>query len=610
MGAKEEANPRESSEPRIVGRFEMHEEIASGGFASVHLGRTRGAGGFSKLVAIKRLHSQFAQNDDVRTMFLDEARVVARVQHTNVVPTLDFIEEDGELFMVMEYVEGVTLGYVFQKLKKQKRKIPLNITLRIMTGTLEGLHAAHEATDEEGNAMGIIHRDVSPDNILIGIDGHARLLDFGVAKALKRYSTTRDGAVKGKMFYITPEQVAGKELDHRTDIFSASVVLWQCLTGRRLFDGDNLGELALKISQQEIPPPSSINKALSDDIDAVVLKGLERDPDQRWPDAEQMAEALQAATRIATPGAVARWVKSQAKDKLAKRAKLVSQVELTPADASSQSSEGQESFKAAASYVVRMPGAPTTEEGTDVINRDELMRRKAERDATASDPGDGPPSSRRGPVVTEQLPKVQLKPQPPPPPPPSEPEPSAPIMAAPASGAGIEPALIEELSLSQRPKHDDGSKKRRRAMYGVATAAAALVCLLIGVVVLQKSGPPQNERVTTPVAPPQPKAPGPPSATPPAAPEPAADTAPAVAATQEEPASEPESEAEEPESEAEEPETSPPAAPTKDVPATPSPAPPPVAVKPPPKTPPKTPWPKAPPKPKPPPKGDSLFKRE
>ena len=169
---------------RVVGRCEMFAPIASGGFGSVHLGRQIGAGGFSRIVAIKRLHGTLLDDSEVVAMFLDEARVVARIRHPNVLQTLDLVEEEGELFIVMEYLEGVTLNLLLKNVKKQRRRLPAGVTSAIMQGALAGLHAAHEATNERGEPLELIHRDVSPDNIMVGIDGYARLVDFGIARAV------------------------------------------------------------------------------------------------------------------------------------------------------------------------------------------------------------------------------------------------------------------------------------------------------------------------------------------------------------------------------------------------------------------------------------------
>ena len=314
---------------RRAGRCELFVELAHGGMATVYLGRWLGAGGFAKVVAVKAMHSQYARDPNFTKMFLDEARVVARIRHPNVMPTIDFVDEDGELYIVMDYIEGVTLARLLRQTRKRKERPPIGVVMRIITGALHGLHAAHEATDEKGNSMGIIHRDVSPDNILVGVDGYARIIDFGIATALERHATTRDGEIKGKLSYMAPEQLLEEELGPYTDVFSASVVLWQTLTGRKLYKGKNAGETTLRVLHSETPPPSRIVR-LDKRYDAIVLKGLEKRPAHRWQTAQAMAEAIEAEGRLASHREVGEWVRTVASRHLQQRAALVTTIENAP----------------------------------------------------------------------------------------------------------------------------------------------------------------------------------------------------------------------------------------------------------------------------------------
>jgi serine/threonine-protein kinase len=314
-----------------VGRYAVFDEIASGGFASVHLGRSVGVGGFSRTVAVKRLHRQYARDPEVSAMFLDEAKLVARIRHPNVLPTLDLIAEDEEMFIVMEYVEGVTLRYLMRHAKQRKRQIPLGVTLRIIVGALHGLHAAHEAKTETGDPLQLVHRDVSPDNILVGVDGMPRLLDFGVARALGQFHSTREGEVKGKLAYITPEQVRGDELTRRSDIFSASVVLWEAITGQRLFAAKSIAAAAHSLLTQRIGPPSEVCDSPKK-LDGIVLQGLEREPDKRWANADRMAAALEAVGELASVAAVARYVRQAGAERLARRHDQIMKVEAAKLD--------------------------------------------------------------------------------------------------------------------------------------------------------------------------------------------------------------------------------------------------------------------------------------
>jgi serine/threonine-protein kinase len=309
-----------------VGRYALFDEIASGGFASVHLGRTVGAGGFARTVAIKRLHRQYARDPEVSAMFLDEAKVVARIRHPNVVPTLDLIAEEDELFLVMEYVEGATLKHLLREARRRQRSVPLGIVLRIVSGALHGLHAAHEARNEHGEPLQLIHRDISPDNILVGVDGLARLLDFGVARAFGHFQSTREGEVKGKLAYLAPEQVRSEALTRKTDIFSASCVLWEAMTGRRLFRARTIAAMAHMVLHETIEPPSAVADTPKK-LDGIVMQGLERDPERRWPTARRMAAAIEALGELASQSAVGRYVRQAAADKLVDRSRAVSLVE-------------------------------------------------------------------------------------------------------------------------------------------------------------------------------------------------------------------------------------------------------------------------------------------
>jgi serine/threonine-protein kinase len=312
-----------------VGRYVLFDEIASGGFASIHLARTIGVAGFSRVVAVKRLHRQFARDPETSAMFLDEAKVVARIRHPNVLPTLDLIAEEDELFLVMEYVEGVTLKHLMRHARRRQRTIPLGVVLRIMSGVLHGLHGAHEARDERGELLQLIHRDVAPDNILIGVDGMPRLLDFGVARALGQFHSTRDGEVKGKLAYICPEQVRGEPSSRRSDIFSAAAVLWESMTGRRLFKAKTIGAMAHAVLNQRIDPPSAVADTPKK-LYGIVMQGLERDADRRWSSASKMASALEAVGELASQNAVGRYVRQAGSDRLTERAREVALVEAFP----------------------------------------------------------------------------------------------------------------------------------------------------------------------------------------------------------------------------------------------------------------------------------------
>jgi serine/threonine-protein kinase len=318
--------------PRIVGRYAIYEKIASGGMATVHFGRLLGPVGFSRTVAIKRLHPQFTEDPDFVSMFLDEARLAARIRHANVVPTLDVVTNAGELFLVMEFVHGETLGRILRKLAPKRERVPLNIVASIFSGVLSGLHAAHEAKSERGAPLDIVHRDVSPQNVIIGVDGVARVLDFGVAKAAGRLQVTREGQLKGKIAYMAPEQLAGSRATRRTDVYGASVVLWEALTGRRLFDGSSEADIVRQVLAGNHRPPSQLRDDMPLTVDRIVMRGLDKDPDKRFVTAREMATALEAVLPFAAPSTVATWLEQVAAEPIARQAAKLAEIESASSD--------------------------------------------------------------------------------------------------------------------------------------------------------------------------------------------------------------------------------------------------------------------------------------
>lgn len=313
------------SQGKAIGRYVLYDEIAAGGMATVHLGRLMGAAGFSRTVAIKRLHEGLVRDPDFASMFMDEARLAARIRHPNVVSVLDVVNEGAELFLVMDYVQGETLSRLVRAVRPGV--MPPRITCTIMAGVLHGLHAAHEATTEHGEPLHIVHRDVSPQNVMVGTDGVGRVLDFGVAKAAHRAQTTRDGTVKGKISYMAPEQLLSENVDRRADLYACAVVVWEALSGERLFDGDNQGRIVRKILDEEVPPPSTKVAGLRVAIDAAVMKGLEKDPKKRWQTAREFAAALERAMPTAPATDIGEFVESLAGATLNARARRVKEIE-------------------------------------------------------------------------------------------------------------------------------------------------------------------------------------------------------------------------------------------------------------------------------------------
>ncbi len=320
-----------TAEPLAVGRYTLYDALASGGMATVHLGRLVGEGGFSRTVAIKRLHPQFARDAAFVSMFMDEARLAGRIRHPNVVPVVDVVASNGELLLVMEYVHGETLSRVLRALVAHDERVPPPIAAAIMCDVLEGLHAAHEARDEKGEPLGIVHRDVSPQNIIVGADGVARVLDFGIAKAVGNLQETREGQLKGKLSYMAPEQL-DQDATRSTDVFAASIVFWEMLTCKRLFHATTEAQVVMKILAAKVEAPSKV-APIADAWDAIVLRGLAADPKARFASAREMSAAVAKCAPKAEPSEVAEWLASHAHDALAARAAVVSNVESAPSRA-------------------------------------------------------------------------------------------------------------------------------------------------------------------------------------------------------------------------------------------------------------------------------------
>ncbi len=305
---------------RSTGGYILGPSLAEGGMGAVYLGRLYGAGGFDRLVAVKQMAARLAGDPQSASMFLDEARTAARVHHVNVVQTLDVLRShDGTMSIVMEYVAGLSLDRVLLA-----GRPPAPVALAILTDALAGLDAAHRATDLDGEPLGLVHRDLSPQNLLVGVDGFCRVADFGIAKAKRRLSATQVGhAAKGKTAYNAPEVLRGEPATVRSDVWSLGVTLWEALVGAPLFDGENDGVVLYAVLETVPAKPSARVPALGTSFDDVFDRAVSHDPNKRFESAQAMAEALEACGPKASTREVAAYLEHVGGSELTNRRALV-----------------------------------------------------------------------------------------------------------------------------------------------------------------------------------------------------------------------------------------------------------------------------------------------
>lgn len=292
-----------SSEPGILpepvrfGKYYLLERISVGGMAEIYKAKAFGVEGFERLLAVKKILASIAENDDFIDMFIDEAKIAGQLNHPNIAQIFDLGKVDDSYFIALEYISGKDLKAMFQRSRRIGEEIDIPQICFIAMKVCEGLAHAHEKTDSQGEDLNIVHRDVSPQNILISYEGEVKIIDFGVAKAKGKTSQTQVGMLKGKFSYMSPEQVRGHHIDHRSDIFSLGIVLYEMLTLERLFRGESDFDTLEKIRKVEISPPSLYNPNIPDQLEEIVLKALSKDPDDRFQSAYKFAEALESFMR-------------------------------------------------------------------------------------------------------------------------------------------------------------------------------------------------------------------------------------------------------------------------------------------------------------------------
>ena len=292
--ADESGDTEAPIEGEQFGKYTLIGELAVGGMAEVYLGIQQGLQGYLKVVTIKRMLPHLNGLPEYVTMFFDEARLGARLEHPNIVRTYEFGEHDGQYFTVMEYLPGEDLVKILNRASATKEPLPLNIGVYIAMQICSGLHFAHELTDTEGKPLGLVHRDVNPSNVIITYGGEVKLIDFGVAKATTNASQTLAGTIKGKLAYMSPEQVLGHELDRRSDVFSTGVVLWELLTARPLFARENEAATLYSIMNDPIPNVRQFRPDVPRELDAMVARALARSPADRFESCETMLYALES----------------------------------------------------------------------------------------------------------------------------------------------------------------------------------------------------------------------------------------------------------------------------------------------------------------------------
>lgn len=279
--------------PSRIGRYEVLCELGQGGMAVLYLARSVGLGGFERLFAIKMIHEHLGREPGFVRMFLDEARLVARIRHPNVIPVYEVDVDRGRYYISMDYFSGETFGAALTATWPNRKPFSTHLAAHVVALACEGLHAAHELRGPNGVSLGVIHRDISPQNIMLGYDGTVRVMDFGVAKALDQLTQSRPGSFKGTPAYMSPEQIRGGSMDRRSDVFGLGVILWEATIGKRLFKDKNDISTAARVIKMKIPPPSSISPGYPSRLEEIILKAVSREPSERHQTARELADDLQ-----------------------------------------------------------------------------------------------------------------------------------------------------------------------------------------------------------------------------------------------------------------------------------------------------------------------------
>ena len=363
-----------SEEPlNQLGDYEILCALKSGGMGQVFLGRKIGAHGFERMVAIKTMLNEIDGQLDARTMFLDEARLVARLDHPAIAQIFDFGEIDNYLYIVLEYVAGVSMS---ELLKLHGTALPPRVALDLIAQVCRGLHAAHQLTDDSGRSLGVVHRDVSPQNIMVGFSGAPKVIDFGIALHRARTApVTEYGMLKGKPCYMAPEQFKSDPIDRRVDVFAACVVLYEALTHRRLFGGNSVYAIAKAVCERTIRPPSRFVPRLLPDLDAVVMRGLERNPLDRYGSCAELAAELEKIEEQVGGANLRQFVEETLGEKATLHSEFIGKVRSGKLEMPTGKREGQKAPLPGTHRTVPLASSPVA---TRVIRRRPRRKSRAE----------------------------------------------------------------------------------------------------------------------------------------------------------------------------------------------------------------------------------------
>jgi serine/threonine protein kinase len=480
-----------------LGRYELLLPVASGGMASVWAARLQGTAGFQKIVAIKTMLQELSADVDFEEMFLDEARVAARIRHPNVVEIFDLGEEEETLYLVMEWVDGETLGAV-QKGSKAHGGIPLPILLRLASQACAGLHAAHELRDDKGTLVDLVHRDISPANILVSRTGFVKIVDFGVAKSKARMYTTRvGGMIKGKTPYLSPEQLAGQQIDRRSDIYSFGAVLYVLATGLHPFRGETEAKTIENIALRDPVPLRKIDSSIHPELEAIVLKALDKDRDKRFESASEMQRAIDTLAasigQTTTDDDVAAFVRKAVGDALEKRGTALREA-IATADTGRKPIEPRQAPESVRMDAARAADAAKAAEAAKAdaakVEIDDVEIDTEEAAPAKTAPGEGQPPARGAPTLDPAKAKAKAE---------AAPAALSPFAVAPAVSPFTAPSLgsdaapetppVDTLAAaSTEPGLDPELAPPRRRGPMIVVGSILGACALIVVIAFARSG--------------------------------------------------------------------------------------------------------------------------